>query len=46
MLKNLIEMSPNLEPAAHCGWKALVTLNNSLKSEACSSEKSDVLNTL
>lgn len=45
MLKNLIRMSPNLEPATQCGWEALVTQNNSLKSKTCSSEKSHVLKT-
>lgn len=40
MLKNLM-MSPNLEPATPHGWKALVTQNNYLKSETCSSEKSE-----
>lgn len=30
-VENLIKMSPNLEPAIPCGWRALATQSNSLK---------------
>lgn len=43
-LKHLIKMTPNLEPAPPCGWIALPTQSNSLKSETCSSGKSDRAN--